>query len=408
MNIFSIINKKIVLIFILLLVVVFIILILNSSIEKFTTDKYYVNFHHAFELCDKNNGRLPILMNKSAGENSNYNSTIQSYKNEGLDRIWLNMEFDTDTQTASWKTKDGLVPSNFTRWSQIDDQRMNGAINIGDTILDPENNTGILVKITKDDIDETSQEKIDTITIRYPKNNDNSQKEKTWNLNLWANRKIVIDSNKPKIKYDWGNDKKKCVQLDLTNDSDIWRIKDCKSTLDSDKSIPLCVYNQENFTNITDIRNIQENFHDDNIFQATGLSDEYDWYVSKDKLTWTTANERCIKNGKELATIQNIDDENKIINLAIKNNIQEYTPIWIGLKSDTYDGNKHKKPAKWVNNENITYTNYSTTDITQDKYKKGVKWGLVFGKNFKNKTEATWEAFPLGKQANFICKKKKD
>ena len=53
---------------------------------------------------------------------------------------------------------------------------------------------------------------------------------------------------------------------------------------------------------------------------------------------------------------------------------------------------------------------YSSRDfqLTEEgKYKKGVKWGLVFGKNFKNKTEATWEAFPLGIQANFLCRKKK-
>lgn len=75
--------------------------------------------------------------------------------------------------------------------------------------------------------------------------------------------------------------------------------------------------------------------------------------VYKGDVTWTEANDACMREGAHLVTIPSKKEEDKIIKLAVDNDLKY---VWIGgYTSQRQDGDVF---AHWITGEKTTYTNW--------------------------------------------------
>ena len=416
MNILNIIykNKYIFLILIIILILIIFnitnILNINNTFENFHPK---VTFKEAKNLCSGGDkGKLPIFLDETK-----YNETVVKYRSHNMDSIWLNMRYDPATKTPYWVTTDEnnvVKNAKFTRWDTDTNKIINGSWGSGDEIGDPDGNIGIIVSIIKNNanIEDENYPK-DTIELRY---SDQANKENiTWGISDFKdsndNDKYKISGDGTHIELLLDENKEYCVQLNVTDDSDTWKIKECDSQLAHNKSIPVCSF-AENFSNTNDIKSIQEKFTNSNLKICNSVKEKNcDWYVSSNKLTWTTANNTCKDAGKELIDIQSAAEENDIVQtLNGLNWIDEFSPIWIGLHTDSYDNGTPIIPIKWTNNSDITHTNFNTSseaDLYQNSLAKGAGYSLRYHTELSSdKLVSSWYPEQEGNQAYYICKKK--
>lgn len=110
-------------------------------------------------------------------------------------------------------------------------------------------------------------------------------------------------------------------------------------------------------------------------------------YLLTDVMSWQEARVLAEKLGGYLVTINDEKENQWLINTFLHHDTDF---VWIGINDYQEEGH-----FIWINNENVTYTNWASGEPNNNLLQGGEDYGVINGgKNPFNRTVGTWSDAP--------------